>query len=169
MIIAGIDQSFTFTGVCLFDKETQELIRSTGFKSEKKINKEVQLFDKRVTDLSDEIVAYLVKNDVEEVSIESLSLMSHSASSLVLAGLFYVILDKLQKKGIAYMKVPPKTLKAHVRHGNMKKEEMYDLIPEIDKQKLLKLGYKKTSGLYDLSDAYHLGQYLFAHPDKLVG
>lgn len=169
MKICGIDQSFSATAVVTFDLHSGEMLKIRVFKSKKTDDAPL---DERVTRLSNKIIEYLEEEGVEYVSIESLSLMSHSASSLMLAGLFYVLLDKFRERFIQRSLVAPNQLKLFATgYGRSKKEELFDAIPEDDKERIIETGYKKTTGLHDISDAYHLGHHLLnklKNPENLT-
>ena len=79
-----------------------------------------------------------------------------------LGGLFYIVMVRLTVNNDFNVQiVNPKTLKKWATgKGNAKKEEMIDAVPQEIKNIFGdKLGCKKTTGLDDMCDAYHLAGY----------
>jgi len=159
MIICGIDQSLSATAVVIFNKETKEVIKFRVFKSNPKRDGVKLELEDRLENFAHHILSYILNNEVEYIAIESLSLMSKSSSSLMLAGLYYHLLLEFKKNFIPFSKVPPKSLKKMATgNGNASKIEMFNAVEPSVQGRFMEAGFKKTTGLYDLADAYHLGK-----------
>ncbi|WP_286902069.1 crossover junction endodeoxyribonuclease RuvC [Vreelandella sedimenti] len=151
---AGIDQSMTKTGVVIFDNDSQAMIHHEII--ETKLNK-VDALDsfKRVAEIASRIEFLCDLYSVETVRIEGLSYGSVGQATRTLAGLHYVIVDRLIHASIDVAVIAPTALKkAATRSGRADKQQMLEAVPEDDREQLSKYG--KTKGRYDLADAYHL-------------
>jgi len=160
MIVMGLDQSYTSTGVCVFSDDG-ELIHHCVIRSEK--NEAVE-HDKirRAVDISDEIARITTDMNVDVVSIEGLSFGGNVGNtSRDLAGLQYLIVSKLLNCGCDVKITPPKQIKKFATgSGNASKIEMFEALPEKVKERIEI--YKKTKGRYDVTDAYWIGKYWFS-------
>ena len=159
MNICGIDQSLTNTAIVVFDYNTEEIVDLKVFKSTKRSGDREFTPEERIFALNESIQAYVLEHDCEYVFLEGLSLNSNSRTMRDLAGLYYVIKSTFYGNGTPCHHIPPKSVKAFALHGNAKKDEMFDVIPERDKEILIETKTKKTTGLYDLSDAYWIGKF----------
>jgi Holliday junction resolvasome RuvABC endonuclease subunit len=158
MIICGIDQSLTHTAVVIFDLNTEELLDFKLFKSIGKSGDKKYTPEERIFLLKNNIIEYVSNFSCSIVFIEGLSLNSNSRTMRDLAGLYYVLMTSFMELSIPAVAFPPLSVKAFAKNGRSSKEEMFEMIPDIDKDNILSSGAKKTSGLYDLSDAYFIGK-----------
>jgi len=156
MRVVGIDQSLTHTAVVVL--EDGDLVGCHVIKSNKKDSIEQRIA--YVWEMIDMII-----DDDDLVYLEGLSYGSNSISARPLAGLYYHILVNLNNGGYIYDNFPPKTIKKFALNGNAKKPEMFAEIPESDRNILIDTGYKKTTGLMDLSDAYWIARYGEQHKE----
>jgi len=159
MNICGIDQSFTNTGIIIFNYDTEEIVALKLLKSTKKDGQREFSPEERIFALNEAIQNYILEYNCEYVFLEGLSLNSNSRTMRDLAGLYYVIKSTFYGNGTPCYHVPPKSVKAFALNGNAKKEEMFEIIPDEDKEKIIETKAKKTTGLYDLSDAYWIGKF----------
>ena len=151
---AGIDQSLTKTGVVIFDNDSQTMIHHEVI--ETKLNKADALDSfQRVAEIASRIEFLCDIYSVSSVRIEGLSYASIGQATRTLAGLHYVIVDRLIRASIEVAVIAPTALKkAATGSGRADKQQMLDAVPEDDRKQLSKFG--KTKGRYDLADAYHL-------------
>ncbi len=154
MLIA-IDQSFRNTAVCIFenDGELKEFKVLKSLKTKKESNYEI-----RIKEIVEELMDYISNFDVTNVVLEGLSMNKNSTTARPLGGLYYHMCINFINANIEYEVLPPKTVKKFAKHGNAKKDEMYEVLPDEIKDRFLKANYKKTTGLYDLTDAYFIGK-----------
>lgn len=157
MIICGIDQSTTSTGITIFSKDKKviavELIRIPSRKKGQLIP-----IEERILSVLNEIEEIVIKYNCSYVFLEGLSYTRNSTSARPLAGLYYGIIMRLLQLKIPYKSFPPLTIKAFAVKGNASKEEVFNKVPS----KIQELFLKKTkskSSLYDLSDSYFIGLY----------
>lgn len=154
MIKLGIDQSYTSTGWVVNndgDITNFGLIKTTGDDT-----------FKRAATVADHIVALCVTHNVEQVGIEGLAFGSVGNATRSLAGLLFVVVTTLQREcpEIKVDVVPPTTLKKFAtQKGKASKLEMVAALPPEVKQRITAAGYKKTTGMYDITDAYFLSMY----------
>jgi len=112
--------------------------------------------------LATQINIACMAHEPTHICIEGLSFGSVGNVTRDLAGLLFVIMTHLRHRATYADKitiVPAKTLKKFAVHGNAKKMEMFEALPVEVQEKLKETGYKKTTGLMDLTDAYYLAKY----------
>ena len=115
---------------------------------------------KRVAEIASRIEFLCDLYSVESVRIEGLSYGSVGQATRTLAGLHYVIVDRLMRASIDVAVIAPTALKkAATGTGRADKQMMLDAVRENDREKLSKYG--KTKGRFDLADAYHLASLQF--------
>lgn len=148
---AGIDQSLTKTGVVIFDNDFQVMIHHEVI--ETKLNK-VDALDsfKRVAEIASRIEFLCNFYSVSSVRIEGLSYGSLGQATRTLAGLHYVIVDRLMHASIDVAVIAPTALKkAATGSGRADKQMMLDACPSDVCEQLSKFG--KTKERFDLADA----------------
>jgi crossover junction endodeoxyribonuclease RuvC len=159
MCVLGIDQSFTGTGIVVLNESgnVDHLQKITSEKGSGRVN--------QIMTISNEILDIISKYKITTVKIEGLSLGSNSSVTRDLAGLMYGILLKIKEEhGIDAEVVAPKSVKKYATgNGNAKKQDMFDALPEDIQKRILELGVKKTTGMYDIADAYFIAK--FVAPD----
>ena len=152
MITVGIDQSFTSTGVCVF--EDGELINRyliTSLKTD-------TMFD-RAASVAMQVSTIVQKYKADVVALEGIPFMSKSNVTRDLAGLQYAIVIELieYQVGDNLFIVPPSQVKKFATDtGKAKKEDMYEALPDDIRNEFGKV--PKTKGRYDLTDAYFIGK-----------
>ncbi len=175
MKVCAIDQSISSSGVVLFELETERLLDFKLFKTVAKgKNNKNTPFEYRIHDTINNIIEYIEKNDCDFVVLEGLSMNNmNSRSARPLGGLFYCLLSKLIDRSIAFEYYSPLEIKKFMasnihnwkedmkyKNAKAKKEELGDLfVPEAVLELFKESGAKKTTGLYDLCDAYAIGKY----------
>ena len=157
MVYIGIDQSYTSTGYCVVD---QDVIEFGTIKTDP-----TDSIYRRAGHAADEIIDLINKYPEANVSIEGLAFGIRGSATRDLAGLQFVILDRIYNHTrIENVQIiTPKTIKkfATGSGGSTKKKvtkkDMFDSLPE-ETQALFKTQYKPTNGLYDITDAYYLAR-----------
>lgn len=151
-IVVGVDQSMTCTAcVALVDGELKDhdVIRT----SKKQGNK----FD-RMFQIAQLIRGFVLKSNADEVVVEGLSFGSAFSATRDLAGLQAVIVtafyDTYTLEENLHLVAPTSVKKKATGGGKADKEDMLAACPP-DVQELF-LTYGKTTGRYDLADAYHI-------------
>lgn len=154
MRILGIDQSYKSSGLVIL--EDDNLIHAECYKS----NSEDDNF-KRCYTISRYIATLAEEWEIDSVFIEGMAYSARGDVTRDLAGLLYAIVIKMNiEKKYKMEIVPPLALKKFgCGYGFAKKAEMINSLPESIRDHFLSLGYKKTTGLADLTDAYYLAQY----------
>jgi crossover junction endodeoxyribonuclease RuvC len=122
-ISVGIDLSLTGTGL---------VATKDGKMSDKKLIKSKpggsRPLDeiRRIKQIKEEIIKFLVKNQPKVVVIEGLAFMARNTTALVqLAGLNYLVRDYLEEEGTNFLIVAPTTLKKFITgKGNAQKDQM---------------------------------------------
>ncbi|CEP35092.1 Putative uncharacterized protein [Halomonas sp. R57-5] len=128
---------------------------------ETKLNK-IDALDsfKRVVEIASRIEFLCDLYSVSSVRIEGLSYGSVGQATRTLAGLHYVIIDRLMRGSIDVAVIAPTALKkAATGSGRADKQQMLEAVPKDDREQLSKYG--KTKGRFDLADAYHLASLPF--------
>lgn len=155
MKVLAIDQSLTCTGWCLFEGE--ELLKFGTIRT----SKEDGSLLKRCYLVSHSL-GYLVRTHLtgesDRVVNEALSYGSVGAATRNLAYLLGHIHADLLKE--SYSEVAPTSLKKFATgSGRAKKQDMLEALPKDILERFQEEGYKKSTGLYDLTDAYFIGKY----------
>ena len=158
MRILGIDQSYTSSGFVVLQDD--EIIHTEIFKTPK----DEDVFS-RAWRISEKVVAMVREYAVESVSIEGLAFGSVNANATRdLAGLQFLIVTKLRLvEKIPVMITAPTSLKKFATGaGKATKKEMIASLPSSVLEHFKSLGFKVTTGLADITDAYFLAQKLKA-------
>ena len=156
-MILGVDQSFSCTGLCLFDGNEHifSTIQTVPDKEDK-----LEKF-KRAKYIAKEISELCMIHGVTDVRIEGLAMgKAIGNSTRDLAGLQYVIVNELMENHpeISITIITPTSLKKFATgKGNAKKDGMFESLPENIQDVLI--GYPKTKGRFDLADAYWLAMF----------
>lgn len=159
MKIIGFDQSLTQTAIVVLERDTLELINFHVIKTKGKTRDGEEDFS--ITDRISNIrntAKDLIENteNLEACAIEGLSLNKNSKTVRLLAGLFYNLTVLFKEKEVPFHVIAPTTVKKTAQKGSASKEEVFSCLPEEVAEAFLEAGYKKTTGLLDLSDAYFI-------------
>ena len=157
--IMGIDQSITHTAVVILDEDTLKMKSFKVIKTKNRNGRDGEEFSytQRIISIRD-----IVKNTIEKeknirlCAIEGLSLNKNSKTARPLAGLFYMLTSLFTDREVPYHVIPPASVKKTAHSGNASKEEVFAALPEEISEAFIEAGYKKTTGLFDLSDAYFI-------------
>lgn len=162
----GIDQSYTSCGVVLLNDRT-ELISYTTIKSTK--SDDIFARARYVTD----VVAHdwVDKYHPLMIGLEGLAFSKFGDATRDLAGLQFTLVNHF--RGVYtydttnLLVVSPNELKKYATgKGNAKKEQMVASLPKDVVQSFKDQNYKKTTGLYDLADAYWIAKYVLEAHQK---
>lgn len=156
----GIDQSFNSCGVVVLD-EKKKIVEATTIKS----SKEQDIFD-RAWFIADQLSSKFITKYVPEfIGLEGLAFSKFGDATRDLAGLQFTIVNYLRQRHTYgsgdLLIVSPNTLKKFATtKGNAKKEQMVASLPKNVLESFQKQNYKKTTGLYDVTDAYWIARYI---------
>lgn len=154
----GIDQSFTSCGVVLLD-ESKNVIEATTIKT----SKEQDIFE-RAWYIADTISSdFLTVYEPEIVGLEGLAFSKFGDATRDLAGLQFTLVNYFRhfhelKENLVIVS-PNELKKFATTKGNAKKEQMVDSLPKNVLESFRDQNYKKTTGLYDVTDAYWIARY----------
>ncbi len=153
MKIISIDQSYTCCAYTIFNDgnmETFGTIRS---------NKDHTKFQRALYVATSLLTVY---NDChpDVLCIEGLSFGATGNVTRDLAGLLFTIINIINNEhdNLRYYLFAPTTVKKTATgSGRASKQEMIDVLPDDIKDQFIHSGYRKTTGLADLSDAFWIG------------
>ena len=150
MNILGIDQSYTSTGYCIIN-ENRDVVRFGVINTSPEtgnIYKRARLITNSIKQIADEYSAELI-------GIEGLAFGGFGNATRDLAGLQFLIIDSFGMEKIT-ITAPTSVKKIAIgKHkGKIKKQDLFEALPEIVKKSFLDFGLKKTKGLYDVTDSY---------------
>lgn len=168
MLCMGLDQSFTKTGIVIYETETDELIYHSLFVTDKTTNK----FSRCIL-IADEIIRIINEFKPSIVSIEGLSFASTGNAIRDLAGLQFVIVTRLMDLVNLddIILVPPTTAKKLALGLNTNnltgktKNDIINSLPVDIKRKMQgnrkkgagdRYQFSTTTGLADLADAWFI-------------
>jgi Holliday junction resolvasome RuvABC endonuclease subunit len=155
IVSMGIDQSYNSCGVVFIDQD-QNLLEFFKLSS----NKEDDIYA-RSQKITNEISSLIDKFSPNVVGLEGLAFSKFGNATRDLAGLQFTIVHRIRYyhnlRGPII--VAPNMLKKFVIKGNATKDEMVANLPTnvLDSFKLRNL--KKTTGLYDMTDAYWIARF----------
>ena len=160
--ILSLDQSITSTGLCVF-KQNGDLLHFECIKTDKS-----KTDPERISMIGLRIIKIYQDYSCGYVICEGLAFSAMGDATRKLASLMGVIENKfLESYGYKEIpKVTPTSLKKFATgSGKAKKKEMMDSLPKPIYDKFYEAGYKRTTGLADLADAYYLGRYFLESDD----
>lgn len=126
-----------------------------------KSNKELDIFDRSV-EVADFVVKKSIQYSPKLITLEGLAFGMRGDATRDLAGLQFTIINALRERPdqIPVKIISPKTLKKFATEsGKANKVEMIERLPKNIREQFEKAGFKKTTGLADLADAYWLAAY----------
>lgn len=156
-MILGIDQSFTNTGLVIWDG--REVANFQIIKTDKDDSDTLAVF-KRCIKISNTIISIIDNVPITQVNLEGLGFGSVGNATRNLAMLQASIITRIIEKHpyVEINIIPPTTLKKFATGaGKAGKQEMYEALPDDIKNKFKDV--KRTKGLYDLTDAFFLATY----------
>lgn len=154
MIVIGVDQSYTSTGFTTYDSINNIVIECGLIKSPIALDK----FD-RARYVADTLSVICKQYNPLLIGLEGLAFGMRGDATRDLAGLQWLIVDEFRRNKFEVMIISPKSVKkVATGSGKAKKEEMYAALPDSVKEKFIKSGAKKSTGLYDLTDSYFLAK-----------
>jgi Holliday junction resolvasome RuvABC endonuclease subunit len=123
-----------------------------------KTNKDEDLF-RRCWYIAHQLLTVANSNDVKFTSLEGLAFGMMGSATRDLAGLQAVIMCVMQYVGTHDVRiVSPTAVKKFAAGGKADKTLMISSLPEEVRKNFLDAGYKKTTGLADLADAYWIAK-----------
>lgn len=158
-LILGIDQSYSSTGYVILNTDCNVI--DFGTISAKKSDK-YDIFD-RATIISTGLIQLTKQYKPMICGIEGLAFSKLGNATRDLAGLQFVIITQLRNNGYDNDHViiaTPKQVKKFAGEGNADKEFMVNSLPLEFRDSILQRNYKKTTGLYDIADAYWIAKYV---------
>lgn len=165
-LIFAIDQSISCTGwVILLGKELVDFGCIKTSKTDGELYDRVDI----ITTLLDDIAGFPPAYGFGNISIHCREGLGFgSSNSNASRDLAYLVGAIENKFGTPFKEVPPTSLKKFATGvGKGKdKQPMIDALPVEVRQRFLDAGYKKTTGLADLADAYWIGRYFLEQEEK---
>jgi Holliday junction resolvasome RuvABC endonuclease subunit len=153
--IAGIDPSLTSLGLTITNEEG---VLIEYHKITSVLPKEYM--EDRLIDIDTQLLDVLRGHtDIVAVGIEGMSYGSISSSTRTLAQLYGVLTTTIRRElGIRCDTFAPTSVKKFATtNGRAEKIEMVEALPE-EVRELFKKDFKKSTGLFDLTDAYWIAQ-----------
>ena len=161
--VLGIDQSFTSAGYVVLDESGEVVdfgtIRSVGEKNG--VVNDGDIFDRSIK-ITDSMLAIAHKHNVALVGLEGLAFSKFGNATRDLAGLQFVLITQLKKSkfGSNMEIISPNLVKKYATgKGNAEKVDMAAAMPQKFLDDIAERNFKKTTGLYDIADAYWIAKY----------
>jgi Holliday junction resolvasome RuvABC endonuclease subunit len=164
--ILGIDQSYTSAGFVILD-ESGDVKKFGTIRSNADTNGDI--FD-RAAFVTRSILDIAVEYDPALVGLEGLAFSKFGNATRDLAGLQFVIITQLRttKYGSNLVIISPNLVKKFATgKGGADKAAMVEAMPEKLVDEIKEANYKKTTGLYDIADAYWIAKYTLEEYKKL--
>ena len=156
MLCMGVDQSFNNTGIVVTDA-VGNVVEFTTFKS----SKAMDVYD-RARQVAQFVIDKIKQHRVVQMNIEGLAFGIRGDATRDLAGLLFTIITSMRNAGITIpvVIVAPTSLKKFATgSGKSDKAAMIAVVPDLFMQAIKSAGYKKTTGMTDIVDAYFLSLY----------
>lgn len=158
MNVLGVDQSLTSTGLVMFKNNKLYQGNIHLIKTDKDFGDQYE----RVLYICQEFGRFIENEAPDKIVVEGMAFGAKGTSVRVLAAVqFGIIIEAIrcgyQLNENIFIVTPNQVKKLATGKGNASKDEVYDAIPTSDQTKLLKVA-RKTTGLYDLADAYWIGK-----------
>jgi len=157
MRILGLDQSFKKSGIVVMENNNPTLLHAEKFSTENSTD-----YLLRAYQVAQYVSSIVIDYNVHSVYIEGLAFGARGDMTRNLAGLQYMVMAAVRFDANTHITiVPPPTLKKFATgSGKAQKKDMIEVLPPLILNYFLDtLGVKKTTGLDDMADAYHLAQY----------
>lgn len=152
-MLISLDISIRSTGYCIFNDKGELVVFGTINSSSK------DLIYTRLDYIESKLISILNKYKITTACVEAPSFGSRGAMSYNLFGVHFSIVRVLNNYNIAYSQLNIASIKKYATgNGRAGKENMVDCLPVEIKELFLNEGFKKTTGLYDLTDAYFIGK-----------
>lgn len=151
-IILGIDQSYTSCGYVVLNTTNQEIVKFGRFSTDKNLTTYARA---RSTAL--EVCRLIEQHQVTTLKAEGLAFGIRGDATRDLAGLLFTIVNivALQHPSVEFKEYAPTSVKKRATgSGKADKSQMIAALPDNIRQSFIDAGYKKTTGLSDLTDAY---------------
>lgn len=150
-VTLGIDQSYTSSGFAVVGGNGDVLEFGTFRTTEPEHG---SIFHRAIL-IADFIVTLAHKYDTKTVGLEGLAFAMMGNATRDLAGLQAIIITTLLRNGIDPIVITPNEVKKRATgSGKAKKPEMAAALSDEFRTRILAANYKKTTGLYDITDAY---------------
>jgi Holliday junction resolvasome RuvABC endonuclease subunit len=124
MVVAGIDQSLTHTGITIYNGEY--LYYLIDSQKEESSSPSIE-YTRRIIDIKNRIHTILQSQNVDVVGIEGMAFGSRGRAVFDLGGLSHIIREMLIEKGYAFIVLPPTVVKKYwTGKGNASKDVMIE-------------------------------------------
>lgn len=156
----GVDQSYTSSGIVILDEQSNIIL----FETKKTVGDDMFA---RSWEIASHLQAIARHFNVQTIGLEGLAFAKFGNATRDLAGLQYAIINNLRFISMRDVKIiSPNALKKYATgKGNVKKQEMVDFLPDNVLNSFQAL-YKKSTGLYDVADAYWIAKYVLEQRTK---
>lgn len=155
--VIGIDQSYKSAGVCIMNEDSSVCDMYT-IKTDKT---QGDIFY-RANYIAEQVAAVVEKYHPVCLGLEGLAFAKFGDATRDLAGLQFVVVSALRYKyNFEAIVIPsPNEVKKYATgKGNADKVAVYEALPEDIRKTLEAKNYRKTTGLYDIADAYWIAKY----------
>jgi Holliday junction resolvasome RuvABC endonuclease subunit len=155
--VIGIDQSYKSAGVCIMD-DTFAVADMYTIKSD---SSQGDIFF-RANAIAEAVAAAVKKHTPVYLGLEGLAFAKFGDATRDLAGLQFVIVNTLRYKykfEAIVIPSPNEVKKYATGKGNSDKEAVFKALPDNVRKTLEEKNYRKTTGLYDIADAYWIARY----------
>jgi Holliday junction resolvasome RuvABC endonuclease subunit len=160
-VVIGIDQSYNSTGVCILD-ENKNVVDLFKIVTPPSVG---DIFARAHT-LATTLGGLVGTHMPIGIGLEGLAFAMTGDATRDLAGLQFVIVNTLRYE-YDYNRIvipsPNTVKKLATGKGNSNKEALYSALPEEIRKRIEEKNYRKTTGMYDVTDAYWIAVYTLEH------
>lgn len=151
-MLLSLDVSITSTGYVVFSRD--KTIEVYGcIKTDNKLT-----IYERLSYIETELENILSNLPITNVTIEAPAYGARGAMSYNLFGIHFSVVRLMFKHGLQYKLMNIASVKKFATdNGRASKVEMLEALPTTIRDSFISCGFKKSTGLYDLTDAYFIG------------
>lgn len=156
----GIDQSYTSAGYCIVD-EAGDVVKFGTIKTSEQNNGDIF---KRALHVATTLISIASEYNIRQIGLEGLAFGKFGNATRDLAGLQFVIITNFHTQTShttsSFDIISPNMLKKFATNkGKASKEDMTAALPEAVLDSFKASNFKKSTGLYDLADAYWIARH----------
>lgn len=153
MVFLSLDQSLSCTGYTLWTNTPVGGYILSDFGTLQR-PKDITDTVLQIKWMKEQVAQLMADNKVTSVALEGLPYGMQSTSVRSLSALYFCLLLHFEKTETLVTVVTPTQAKKCAVKGNASKQEVYEALPQELREQIEQKGFKKTTGMYDIADAY---------------
>ena len=174
-IYIGLDQSYTSTGYCVLNNKLYLPTPMIDFGICKTSAIDGDIYHRAIK-ITNKIIDLCSQYPTATIAIEGLSFGQRGSATRDLAGLQYVIITSLRTQlsiNNTIVVAPTSVKKFATGSGGSAKSkitkiDMVNALPAFIRDSFIAKGFKKSTGLFDLTDAYWISKFIYKPLEEIT-